>query len=49
MKFRSKFNHSLTNRGCLQCVLLKALHGFKEKRAHKARDMQFFLQNFENV
>ena len=43
MKFRSKFNHDFTNRGCLQCAILKAL---------KARDMQSFLQNvqdFENV
>ena len=43
MKFRSKFNHGFTNRGCLQCAILKAL---------KARDMQSFLQNvqdFENV
>ena len=25
-----------------------ALHDFKEKRAHKARDMQFFLQVVQN-
>ena len=25
------------------------MYGFKEKRAHKARDMQFFLQNVQNV
>ena len=48
MKFRSKFNHGFTNRGCLHCAILKA---------QKARDMQFFLHNvqhkdfqdFENV
>ena len=34
MKFRSKFNHGFTNRGCLHCVILKT---------QKARDMQFFL------
>ena len=33
MKFRSKFNHGFTNRGCLHCAILKA---------YKARDMQFF-------
>ena len=48
MKYRSDFKHGFTNRGCLHCVIRKALHGFKEKRAHKARDMQFFLQNFQN-
>ena len=41
-KFISKFNHSFTNRGCLH------LYDFKEKRAHKARDMQFFLQAVQN-
>ena len=30
IKFRSKFNHGFTNRGCLQCGILKA---------HKARAM----------
>ena len=32
----------------MYCAILKALHGFQEKRAHKSRDMQFFLQNFQN-
>ena len=36
MKFRSEFNRSFTNRGCLHCAIVKA---------YKARDMQFFLQN----
>ena len=45
MKYRSEFKHGFTNRGCLQCAILKALHGFQKKRAHKSRDMQFFLQN----
>ena len=42
MKFRSNFNHGFANRGCLHCAVLKALHGFKEKSGHKARDMQYF-------
>ena len=36
------------NRGYLHCAILKALHGFQEKRALKLRDMQFFLQNVLN-
>ena len=36
------------NRGYLHCAILKALHGFQEKRALKSRDMQFFLQNVLN-
>ena len=48
MKYRSKFKHCFTNRGYLHCVILKALHGFQEKGAHKSRDMQFFLQNVPN-
>ena len=48
MKFRSKFNNGFTNRGCLHCAVLKALYNFKEKRAHKARDMQYLLQNIQN-
>ena len=48
MKFRPKFNHGFTNRGCFHCAFIKALYNFKEKRAHKAQDMQFFLQNIQN-
>ena len=48
MKYRSEFKHGFTNRGCLQCAILKALNGFQEKRAHKSGDMQFFLQNVQN-
>ena len=33
VKFKSKFNHGFTNRGCLRCAILKA---------YKTRDMQFF-------
>ena len=39
MKFRSKFNHGFTNRGCLHSAILKA---------YMAKDMQFFLQNIQN-
>ena len=28
LKFRSKFNHSFTNHGCLHYAALKALSGF---------------------
>ena len=50
VKFISKYNnHGFTNRGCLHCATLKGLYGFKGKRACKVRDMQFFLQNVENV
>ena len=43
MKYRSKFKHGFTNRGNLHCAILKALHGFQEKRAHRSRDIQFFF------
>ena len=39
MKFRSKFNHGFTNRGCLHCAILKA---------YKGRDRQFFFRNIEH-
>ena len=39
MKFRSKFNHGFTNRGCLHCAIIYA---------YKARYVQFFLQNVQN-
>ena len=48
LKYRLKFKHGFTNRGCLHCAILKALHDFQEKRAHKSRDMQFFLQIVQN-
>ena len=54
MKFISKFNHSFTKSGCLHSAIPKALNNFKEKRARKPRDLQFFpskwgFQDFENV
>ena len=39
MKDRSEFKHGFTNRGCFHCAILKALHGFKKKSAHKTRDI----------
>ena len=48
MKNRPEFKHDFTNRSYLHGAILKALHGFQEKRAHKSRDMQFFLQNVQN-
>ena len=47
MKYRSEFKHGFTNPGYLHCAILNPLHGFKEKRALKERDMQFFLQNIQ--
>ena len=47
-KYRSEFKHGFPSRGCLRCAILKALHGFMEKRVHKARDMYFFFQNVQN-
>ena len=43
MKYRSEFKHCFTNNGCLHCATLRAI-----LRAHKSRDMQFFLQNVQN-
>ena len=46
LKFISEVNLGFTNRGCLLCaIILKALYGFQEKRAHKLREIQFSLQN----
>ena len=47
MKLISIFNHGFTNRGCLYCVIPKALHSFKEKRNHKAREMHFSFEMFQ--
>ena len=44
MKCRSEFKHGFTNRDCLHCAILKALHEFQENRAHKPKGMQFFLE-----
>ena len=42
LKFRSKFIHGFANNDCLQYAILKGLYGFKQKRAHKARDLWDF-------
>ena len=39
MKFKEKFSHGFTNRGCLHSAILKV---------YKARAMQRFLQNVQN-
>ena len=48
MNYRSEFKRGFTNRGCLHCAVLKAIHVFKEKRGNKSRDIYFFLQNNQN-
>ena len=48
MKYKSEFKHGFNNRGYLHRAILKALHGFQEKRSLNSRDMQFFLQNYPN-
>ena len=42
LKCRSKFNQGFTNCGCLHWTIVNVLHGFKEKRGHKARWSHFF-------
>ena len=57
MKYRSKFKHDFTNRGCLHCAILKALHAFKEKKSPQGKRYAIFpsgylkwdFQDFENV
>ena len=48
MTNRSKLKHGFTNRSYLHGAIQKALNGFQENRAHKSRDMRFFLQNVQN-
>ena len=48
MKFRWKFKYDFTSHGCLRCAIIKVLHNFKEKRAHKPRYVQQFFQYFQN-
>ena len=55
IKFISKFNDGVTDRGCLHYAILNALYGFKQKRAHKVREIfpskysKGDFQDFENV
>ena len=45
MNYRLEFKHGFNNYERLQSAILKALHCFQEKRAHKSKDMQFFFEN----
>ena len=45
MKNRSELKRGFSNRSYLDSAIPEALGGFQEKRSHKSRDMQFFLQN----
>ena len=45
MNYRLEFKHGFNNYERLQCAILKALHCFQEKRAHKSKDMQLFFEN----
>ena len=47
LKFRSKFNHDLTNHGYLHSDL-KILYDFKIKRGQEQRHNQFFFQNLQS-
>ena len=31
MKYKSEFKHGFTNRGCLDCAIIKAIQGFMKK------------------
>ena len=46
MKFRSKYNHGVTNCGYLHRATLKALYGFKEKKSPSGK--RFFFQSVQN-
>ena len=37
MNMKYRFKHGFTNRGYLHCAILKAFHGFQEKRPRKSR------------
>ena len=41
LKFRWKFNNYSKNPGCLHCVILKSLYGFKKTRANGAKHFSF--------
>ena len=46
IKFRSKYNHGFTNRGCVHCAILKALYGFKEKETTRQKIRNFSFKFF---
>ena len=57
MKYRSACKHSFTNRSCLHCAFLKALHGFQEKQSPQvkvyaispSKSSKENFQGFQNV
>ena len=46
--YRTPLVAASPNRGYLHRAIVKALHGFQEKRALKSSDMLFFFQNVPN-
>ena len=42
MKYRSEFKHGFTNRDCLQCAILKVLHGVQEKKSPNVKGYAIF-------
>ena len=49
MKYRSESKNGFINRDCLHCAALRTTVLRKKiGRAHKASDMQFFLQNVQD-
>ena len=56
MTYRSKFKHGFTNRGCLHCTNLKALHNCHEKTAQvkgyvifPSKFPKWDFQDFQNI
>ena len=48
MKYRSKFKHGFTNRGCLHSAILKALRGFQKKKEPTGQGVcNFFIKIFQ--
>ena len=46
MKY-TELKHGFTNRGCLNCDILKALHGFQEKSSQVKNYEIFFFKMFQ--
>ena len=47
LKFRSKLIHDFTNHGCFHSVIPKYLYGFKGKRAHEVKVVNFSFKMFK--
>ena len=47
VKYRSEFKHGFTNRGCLHCATLKALHDFQEKEPTSQGIRNFSFKMFK--